>query len=152
MHCPLCIHPHVTDFIGTAHLDAGHRLHLLMAGSFAGADMDDTFYVQVRSVPSIQLPLLLRGAFNAAHAFCPPFECDGSTCITFPVALEAGVLRWTTDLINCEEWTVEVPFLPCKKLQDLIGMRPLHVVVTQGDRVYADFEIQRMQHCQHFHK
>ena len=151
MYYPLCIHPSVTEFEGSATLDAGHRLHLTMAGTFVGADPSAAFTVQVRTKQRITLPAWIRAA-NAVRIWRDaPHIIDGTTCLSYCVHLESGVLRWSCDDIDCEAWALSVPCLPLYSLQRIIGMRPLLVQVSQGDTTYATFEVQRMQHCVHLH-
>ena len=151
MHYPLCIHPQITNFEGSVTLDAGHRLHLSMAGTFFGADLGAPFLVQLCTAQRIALPAWLRAA-NAVRAWTDtPATCDGSTCLSYRVSLTSGALIWSCDDIDCEEWALSVPCMPLYSLQKIIGMRPMLVKVSQGDQVYATFEVQRMQHCVHLH-
>lgn len=147
---PLCIHPTLRDFVGTVNVDAGHRIHLCMAGAFAGADPRASFDIRVQTEPRITLPRPLRAYIRLGQC-AAGFTCDGSTCASYTAPLEHGVLRWTCPLIDCETWQLSVPYLPYISLERLIGMRPVHVVVSQGEREYARFVIQRMQHCVHLH-
>lgn len=148
---PLCIHPVLRNFVGTVNVDAGHHIHLTMSGTFEGANVDEPFDVRLQSDPLIKLPGWLRAIHASSSYLCPSFTCEGSTCIAYAVRLESGVLRWTTDVVDCERWTLMIPYVPQISLERLVGMRPVHVVVSQGTRTFADFTIQRMQHCVHLH-
>lgn len=152
MRFPTCIHPQLEGFVGTAHVDAGTHAHVSMAGTFEGADVDAPFDVSLQTEPVFRLPAWLRALQVSSGALCTGFECDGTTCVRYKVPLEHGALRWTCQMVNFEEWAITIPFLPSIPLESVIGMRPVRLVVKQGDRTYATYVVQRQQHCVELHR
>ena len=153
MFSDLCIHPTVKKFVGTVNLDVGKQICLTMIGHLEEIDRCKPITVTFESVPHIKLPTWLR-IYNTirVHLYDDANNSRG-TVLQFNTKIDQNnALQFQSDIINFETWELNLPLLPALKLQSLIGMRPVHVVVSQTHTEYARFEIQRIQHCTHIHR
>lgn len=78
---------------------------------------------------------------------CKDVELCGSTCVYYPVSSRSGHMSFSSSLVNFNTWTLELPYCPRIPLENVIGMRAVHVVLLHEGVELCRVVVQQRRRC-----